>query len=312
MPMKKSLTIVFMTGRLDPEIEWFYDSLEKAQRGPDDNIQVLIVDFHREGRDLASRRPSRSVAPKPTIWQGPHRVTKGHHWAVSNSRNTAFALCKTEWIAFVDDRSLLAPTYLDAINRAMENPVVLCGTYQKRSGMKVRAGEIVDQGFITGEDSRRKHSPKGLPNAPGGWLFGANFALPLEWALDVNGFEEALDGLSMEDSIFGLMLKNQKRPLTFDPELAIIEDRTPSQLRCGLGIARLEDDVFIRRDKGTSPNDKSHAALRRFGTRHATDPEWTPNLRDVRRDLAHGLPFRVPPERAYHDWYDNSIINGLE
>ena len=63
-------------------------------------------------------------------------------------------------------------------------------------------------------------------------------------------------------------------------------------------------------DKGVSPNDKSHAALRRFGTQHRT--EFTPDLR-ARRDLiARGEPFPVPdPAHDWRDWYDGQPIRDM-
>lgn len=304
------LTIAYITSRLEPKIEWFFDSLERQLRGR--VIETIVIDFHHAERGTTlPKLPMWSStihsSPKPTIWQGAHRVTTSDWWANSNARNTAFCLCQTGWIAFVDDRSFLLDGYLDAIERAMKEPHVICGSYEKRVGLEIVGGEIANPGTVTGVDSRREHSPAGRAGIGGGWLFGANFALPLEWALEVNGFEEAMDGLSMEDSIFGMMLHNQRRPMVYDPKMAILEDRTIGETQSSHGI----DGVMKRADKGQSPSDKSHAALKRFGTRHATDPLWTPNLRAIRAELAVGRGFPVPPPAIYRDWFDDQVINGI-
>jgi hypothetical protein len=304
----KSLTIAYITGRLRPQIHWFYRSLGRQLK--DRQVEIIVVDFHhgRRAEPLYTWDRTRATTPKPNIWQGSHRVTATDWWANSNARNTAFCLCQTEWIAFLDDRCVLEPTYLDAIERAMDGNYIALGSYEKRVNMRVEDGLVVEPGETIGVDHRRKHSPRGNMSAPGSWLFGANFALPLEWALDVNGFEEAMDGLSMEDSIFGLMLKNRRYNLVYEPLMGMIEDRTLGET---LSLHDV-DGTMKRSDKGVSPDDKSHAALKRFGKRDRTDPLWTPPLRDIRAHLAAGGSFPIPdPNRLYRDWYDGEPINGI-
>jgi glycosyltransferase involved in cell wall biosynthesis len=55
------------------------------------------------------------VPPKPTIWQGQHRVTKVNWWATSNARNTGIVLADHDYIVFCDDRSRLGPRWIDAV-----------------------------------------------------------------------------------------------------------------------------------------------------------------------------------------------------
>ena len=80
-------------------------------------------------------------------------------------------------------------------------------------------------------------------------MFGCTFALPLEWALQMNGFEEGCDGLSMEDVIFGLMLKNNGFRIDYDPQMRMIEDRTEGEISAGHGVGRRFE---ARQDKGVS------------------------------------------------------------
>jgi hypothetical protein len=307
---KPRLTVAFITGRKEPKLGWFLDSL-RNQMEPTDKLDVLIVDFLDDERVWKHNPPYykldnirlRTVKPKPSIWQGEHRITKEDWWAMSSARNTAICLCETDWLACLDDRCVLMPGWLEAVKRAMAGNYAVCGSYQKRSQMVVECGFIKGYDKLLGDDSRMKYSANGLANCPGGWLFGCNFALPLEWALKVNGFEEGCDGLSMEDVIFGMMLKNNGYQINFDPAMRMIEDRTEGETASGHGL----DGVLKRSDKGTSPNDKSHAALARFGKRKTT--EFTLPLAAEREDVLNGKPWTIPSkETVWKDWYDSQKI----
>ena len=110
-----SLTVCCVTARKWPRLEWLMDSLRR-QKAPGEDVKILVVDAHCEepaAGDLAL------APPKPTVWQGPHRLTRRDHWAAANARNTGICLCRTDWIAFVDDRSVLVSTWLEAVRDAM-------------------------------------------------------------------------------------------------------------------------------------------------------------------------------------------------
>jgi hypothetical protein len=213
---------------------------------------------------------------------------------MSNARNTAFALVPdgVDYIAFMDDRAVLGPHWMDAIRRNYaKRESVIAGTYCKSEGDG--SGAMV-------RDHRAERKPAGLVDCGGGWLYGCTFALPIEWALEVNGFEEGCDGLSGEDYIFGLMLGNRGRRIDFSVDLAVSQDRTDGS----------RQQVYRRSDKGTSPNDKSHAALHRFGKRRRT--EFTPDLRALRELLksGNGFPPVGSPEQ-YTDWYDGQLLSEM-
>lgn len=307
-----TVTIAYHTGRMEPRIEWFFDSLA-TELGPHTRPPVIVVDFHASRRTLAIPTDKgfndvRVVEPKPNIWQGAHRVTREDWWAMSNARNTSFALCQTDWIACLDDRCVLEHGWFARLLHAMHDPSpsVLAGAYTKLTNMKVENGVVVSPGTVIGKDGRRTASPGGTRRADGSWTFGCCFALPLAWALEVNGFEEGCDGLSFEDAIFGLMLKNTGKSIWYDPTFAILEDRSPEETSTNHSVG----GVFKRTDKGVSPKDKSHAMLTRFGTRART--EFTPDLVELRRVLAEGGSFPIPdPTYEYRDWYDGELVNGL-
>jgi hypothetical protein len=138
-----------------------------------------------------------------------------------------------------------------------------------------------------------------MKNCPGGWFFGCSYAAPLEWLLQVNGAEEGMDSLSMEDCILGQMLKNNGFQMNFDPQMRMIEDRTEGELSSGHDVG----GNLKRMDKGISPNDKSHAALERFGKLKRT--EFTPDLRKLRELKLMPLPLDAS---KYLDWYDSQPI----
>jgi len=311
------LTTVYHTARTRPEFGWFLDSLEpQIQAG--DKIRILFVDFHATKRDLSpasyylgqkvlsGKYPASitGVHIKPTIWQGNHRITKEDWWAASNSRNTGICLCRTDWIAFLDDRCVLMPGWLDTIREAMEGKYAVFGTYQKRTGITVENGVIRHSGIVTGEDSRADYVAKYRNNeaptpCPGEWAFGCTLALPLEWALKVNGYDETCDGLSMEDCIFGMMLANNGYELKFDRRMSIIEDRT---------LDALDQKPMKREDKGISPNDKSHAMLAML--KDLKQARHTIDLRKIRQTVLAGGNF-PPPVNPVTDWYDGQPISQM-
>lgn len=297
-----NLTIVFITARKNSCIQWFMDSLA-LQKKPGEFIQIIIVDLHADKDFNAGFGNPYIVPPKPTVWQGPHRVTKQDWWAASNARNTGICLCRSGWIAFLDDRCVLLPGWMDSVRQAMAGKYAVFGSYEKRTGMKVEKGIITHSGIVSGEDSRKKHVMEfrggAAPTpAPGEWAFGCTLALPLEWCLMVNGYDEMCDGLSMEDVIFGLQLANNNLDLRFDHRMAIVEDRTPSEI----------GDTMKREDKGKSPNDKSHAMLNMLRYRKRAGHKF--DLRKVRADVLAGGPWPAAwgPTR---DFWDNQPINEM-
>jgi cephalosporin hydroxylase len=311
VPDKARLTVAYFTGRQQPNFAWFIDSL-RNQMETSDRLDVITVDFLNESRlgtscsadwseEIKGIRQL-SVPPKPNIWQGKYRITKEDYWAKSNAINTAIVMCETEWLACLDDRCVLMPGWLEAVKRAMAGNYAVCGSYQKRSKMEVENGFIKGYDKLIGEDPRIKQAPNGIKNCPGGWFFGCSYAAPLEWLLQVNGAEEGMDSLSMEDCILGQMLKNNGFQMNFDPQMRMIEDRTEGELSSGHDVG----GNLKRMDKGISPNDKSHAALERFGKLKRT--EFTPDLRNLREQKIMPVP---DISVRYADWYDDQDIRTL-
>lgn len=302
------MTISFITGRAAPRLDWMIASLV-PQLAADDEIEVLVIDLlGRSPIDLLGRTPDvwgtsshtsarirvRVEPPKPTAWQGPHRVTSCDWWAKSSSMNTAFVLCDTDYVAFVDDCCRLGPKWLETVRGGeRRRDAVLAGAYAK----------IEQEGRVT-RDHRHLLSPKGKPNCGGGWLYGCTFALPLAWALETNGAEEGCDGLGAEDYIFGLMLENNGHRIDFVTDLIVMQERPENSTTPGIPSIGLR-----RTDKGASPRDKSHAALARFGVSKST--EFTPDLRALRAARRVGTMSWSLPDSELRDWYDGQPVREM-
>lgn len=308
----KTLTVAFITARSSPKLDWFLDSFKNQTT--EQIAALIVVDNQLSAKETLSYKCDSFIQkthtrPKPTVWQGEHRLTKEDWWATSNARNTAICLCQTDWIAFLDDRCVLLPGYLDGIKAAMKGNYAVCGAYEKRHSMTVENGAIVNPGIteqikrnsvVTGIDSRERELAEKKIATPypcsGGWYFGCNFALPLEWALQVGGVPEVADSLGMEDVLFGLLLENNKFPIKYDPRMKIIEDRTPAE----------SGPVMRRVDKGKSPHDKSHALLAMFT--NATSSLNIFNIRALRNSVLRGEPFPIPSKPTL-DWWDKQPIS---
>ena len=288
------LTLAYITAREEPHLEWLIDGLEQQAKSSD-KIELIVVDALGRPAQAIGYRPIKAIKklvetrPKPTIWQGPYRITAHDFFANASARNTAIVLCTTSYICFLDDRCKFDPGWLEAVRRGeKKQDAVLCGSYTKHwSG-----------GIST--DHRRESDPQGKKKCLPAWSYGCNLALPLKWALKVNGFEEGCDPVGMEDCVFGHMLSNAGYRIDFVAEMSVQQDRLDDR-------GYLHPPKFPRQDKGKSPNDKSHALIDRFCNRAHT--EFTPDLTKLRSELPHGGPFPSPVLNGdYRDWYDGSSI----
>lgn len=306
------LTIAFVTSRRAPRFEWFVASLFN-QLGKEEAVDVILVDtYAHEGLralayvakfiELFGDRQNvtfRHVWPKPTIWQGKHRITKEDWWAKSNAINTAICLARHPWFATVDDRSVLGPHWLEAVNDAMKGTYAVCGSYEKHRGLEVKDGVVVRSAELLGADTRTP----GIYNFDS-W-YGGSGALPLEWCLMVQGFSEDLaDGLGSEDSQFGSCLKNNNLPIKYDSRMRLIEDRTPGQI----------DGALKRADKNAhlGQQAKSWDIVRAF--KHAKTSQNSFDIRNLRdRVLLNGESLdSIMPSASHQDWYDQTEIKDFE
>lgn len=294
--MIKSLTIVFTTARFHPNFGWFYHSLCRETGNDFSNVKVIIVDsIDRELDDWEIRHITHWIKPKPTIWQGEHKITKEDWWAKCNAMNTGIALCDTEWIAFVDDRCVLAHGWLQCVQDSMIHGYAVCGSYEKRANMKVENGEIIDGGELLGSDDRPQ---RGFPVPTKDW-YGGSCALPLEFCLRVNGFpEDICDGLGFEDVAFGILLRNNHLPMYYDSRMKIIEDRTPTEIGGALKRGG-------KKGPNTPWDDKDYKILDIMNASLTSGNSF--DIKELRERTLKGEPF-PPPTASHKDWFDGAII----
>lgn len=190
-----------------------------------DDVQVVVIDgrLWYDGRHRAlgmldaahnlsgggPRIRFEHYEPKPSVWQGPERLTGRDYFCAASVRNTAFAYARGEHVIFVDDLSVVLPGWLKAHVHAAQHGYVLCGTTCKQKGIRVDAdGHVVDYTpFPPGQDSRIPQIVGELMTCSGSWLFGGTFSVPLELALRVNGQDEINDTIGGEDYDFGIRLE---------------------------------------------------------------------------------------------------------
>ena len=291
---KMKITIAYITAREEPRLDWLVSGLQE-QAEKRDEIELVVVDALGRPASAIGYRPIRAIKrlvetrPKPSIWQGPHRITAHEFFANANARNTAIVLCSNDYVCFLDDRCQLDPGWLEQVRIGeRRRSSVICGPYDKHE----------DRGVSV--DHRRERAPQGRRNCGGGWCYGGNFALPLRWLLEVNGCEEGCDPVGLEDCVLGIMLENTGRRIDFVTEMSVQQDRT--------GFVHPLD--YPRHDKGKSPDDKSHAIRARFFGRKRT--EFTPDLRALRKLARKKQAFPIPdPDADYRDWYDGASIRGF-
>lgn len=310
------ITIGYVTSRLNCQLDWFLQSL-KLQSGLGDVKQIMVIDFFSQAMEgwsleqaLDRKNNLRKVAdeygfgkifsvhpPKPTPWAGQYKQTKQHWWHVATAKNTLFALADQPFVTCTDDRCVLVPTWLDAVREAHQKNYVVCGSYEKRTGMTVENGVPKHAGIVIGKDQRLSVVKGHKFKCPGPWLFGCTSGMPLEWIMEVNGVDEHCDGLSMEDIIFGNHVANAGYPIYYDPRMHIIEDRTPEFL----GVAmRRESKEKHPHDK----NDKGHTALKKFA--HLSKASHSTNIRELRRTRE----FPAPEPNAT-DWFDGQPLSEM-
>lgn len=302
------LTICYCTNRKEPHFEWFFDSFKPQLTAASMNCRLVFASSHYDGPDqfvCKHYRPEFSevinVRPKPSVWQGPHRLTQRDYFAAANARNTGLCLAPDGWIAYVDDLSVLMPGWLNCVVDAMRGNYAVCGSYKKVKDMRVENGVATYTEFPGGIDSRWEHGSDQPVACLGEWLFGCSFAAPVEWLLAVNGWDENCDSLGGEDWALGLRLQNSGLPLCYDRRMFTVEAED----------LHAEGPAFIRLDKGTSPNDKSHALL--YAAKASkTAPNYfgEGGIRALRSRILAGEPFPIVgiPE---HDWYDGQPLRDM-
>lgn len=316
-----TLTIAYFTNRRDCRFEWFFDSLgiQFKKLNPQFDIQIVVVDFFYEEKQKAAYlfkygggKTVQWVSPKPTVWQGKHRLTQQDWFAASNARNTAICLARGDWIAFVDDLSILGEKWLERVIEAMKKPgTITLGTYQKATEMVVEDGVLLSYGKITGLDNRMEAVKGDGPHpATGQWLYGCSLVAETEAFLRINGFDEDCDGMGFEDCIAGLMLERNGYKFLFDPLMFTMESEE----------LHAQGPVFVRkskRSKNDPLNDKAAQDWTMLNMVTRGQRNYAPNyfgdggIRRLRERVLAGEPFPVQQIPEHH-WFDGQPLKEMK
>jgi hypothetical protein len=329
-----ALTVVYLTFRAHPRFEWFVASLERELRDMPDydrrDLQVVVIDG-RHPRRLEASFPVECHAPKPTVWQGPHRLTQRDYFCAANARNTAFALARHDHVAFVDDLSVLLPGWLKAHVHAATHEYVLCGTTCKHKNIEVSADGVVVRSdeFPPGTDSRMQHlRSDDLVRCSGGWLYGGTFSVPLEHALRVNGQDEIHDTIGGEDYDFGARLERAGSAIYITRACGTLEDEDghhaespmvrldkPWPPSNGVAPRTLSANGWSDSSEPCSVSDGPYSSNYLFHrTMRESARSWTLgnpfDLRALRSAVLAGEPFPIPDEPRLH-WVDGQPLSEM-
>lgn len=298
------LTIAYMTNREQPMIEWFFRSLNRELLGNYADVNIVVIDAFAKDQARRDRFsalcpvPFRHVTPKPTPWQGEHRLTDHDAFAASNARNTALCCAQDGYIVFVDDLSVLLHGWLNTVREHMAAGHIVCGAFRK-----VRELTVDDVANLThwvrsaaGEDSRFDHKRSVPVEHDGAWFFGCSFAMPVETMLQVNGFDECLDGLSFEDVCFGLRIKKAGFSMWYDQRMLTYESE---ELHVG----------GVRRHNRECPPHKDCAwEMLDWIKNNPPQSRGTPDLRKIRENVLAGEEF--PMHTGFFIWPDGKNLLG--
>jgi len=305
------LTIAYITNRRNPRFHWFCDSLVREVGSDLDVCDVLVVDYWKNNRPLETDKFNfKHVAPKPTVWQGPYRLTSIEYFAASNTRNTAICHAKGDHIVFVDDLSVIMPGWYGAVKEAIAGGYIGLGAYKKVRNLVVEDGVPTFEECEKGVDHRLKHSKDGQPiPAKGEWLYGCSFVAPVEALLQVNGFDEDADSMGGEDYLLGLMLQFHGWKMVYDPRMFTIEsDEAHGEERPFMRLIKPHTARSKFREK-----DASHAILHMVtqrGRHKAPNYFGHGGIRALRERILAGEDFPVfqIPE---HHWCDGQPLREM-
>jgi hypothetical protein len=303
------VTISYQTTRKNPRIHWFFDSLRlQLSEFPDLVKRVIVVDFWHGTRPLPIPDDYpveiKYVKSMPSVWQGEHRLTKEDWFDACSARNTSICYCDTEWLAYVDDLSVLMPGWMGCVNDAVKGNYIALGTYEKVKHLIVDNGYAVSyEGYHGGKDSRRTLVlGKGVLTCNGDWMYGCSAAIPLEAALVVNGWPVDLtSGCGAEDYVMGIAMGNCGYHFKYDTRMLTLESEEGHH----------EEPSFRREDFGKSPNDMSHAILAT-----ARQSKYFPNsfgeggIRALRERILSGGEFPIPKSPDRH-WFNKKLLSEL-
>lgn len=218
------ISVIIPTLRKDPQMKKMADSLVNTAAFLPKGVpwELIFIDgqiWYQKNRKeefaeaVAGRFQFTHEAPKPTIWQGPHRLTQKDCWDKNNASNTGLVYANYSCVLFSDDCTVFDDHWMVEHYRFLtsEKPIATCGPYKYvyAGTSKVENGRLVAGKFEEPGDHRLGFT-QGFPIRAmgGGWMYGGNSAARLEHCLQINGFDEIMSGAGgLEDCEFGVRIE---------------------------------------------------------------------------------------------------------
>lgn len=301
------LELAYITSRKNSRFEeWFLPSLRRQIDWSSETPRIIKIDRYAEAQHTVSIEGFEVSVhpPKPSVWSGPHRLTKEDWFSASSYRNSALCLCRSSHIAYIDDLTVLGPRWWQTAMEAEQlDDTITCGLYQKVRNLVVEDGVPTSyEQPASGIDNRMQIARDEEGPCKGEWLYGCSLVAPVEALLSVDGFPSAIcDGLGFEDCLMGIVLENAGYKFRFNKRLFTLESEE----------AHFEEPAMKRSDYGTSPDDKSHRALNIARQSKTFDNGFGPGgIRALRERVLAGEPFPVKGTPA-HEWYTGTPLQDL-
>ena len=315
------ITLVYISNRREPRIRWFLESLKSPPQTADfgQPYKLVFVDFYRNERapeflQLLSDHQVKHVDPMPNVWCGPFRLAQADFFAAAAFRNTGLCYAEDGYIGWIDDLSVLLPTWVEAARDSMAIGYVALGSYRKVRELVVKDGRIQsfvaptakrtlpdgrEEEFCIGDDTRLRQVTQDVTPCDGGWLYGCSLFGPVESFLKVNGWPEWCDSMGHEDCVLGKTLRNAGVDLRYCRKMQTLESEED----------HWQEGNFKKYDKGPpgTNQDKSHKAIA-MGER-CTYYYTQQNIRELRQKILSGQPFPTTGLLPTHDWFDSQPVS---
>jgi hypothetical protein len=235
------ITFIYTTCRKDPKLLWFVDSLyaQALEIAYDvSQIQLVVVDYELQydesRRDLiktiiSSRFDFNHVSPKPSPWQGKHRLLSRNAFSASLSRNTGVCYAHHPYLFFIDDLCVLAPgSFSHMLDYAKQN-IVVGFSYKKVHDLVVTGGTIENVREVPHVIDTRYHLDM-FTRISGSSLFGYS-ASPLSVVLSVNGYDEICNSIAGEDYNYGIRVEKAGNEIYYSKHVLFYEtEDTPGEV----------------------------------------------------------------------------------
>jgi hypothetical protein len=301
------MTIVYLTMRREPKIEWFFDSLFKETGFDKTAVKVVVIDAYAAEEERRQHFKTLCpfdnfihIEPKLNVWNGEGKKTNRECFACGNALNTALCVVdEGEFLVFVADLTILRPGWWARARAAESRGGVTCGHYSKIYHPLVVSGKLTRfLWVIEGEDTRAAINSEGVVRCHGGWLYGPCYAAPLETLLHINGADEATDGMGYEDILMGQRLQNSGVNIYYDPKLSVFEWEE--------GHYPPINQIFKRSDRKLESGEEINVYMHKW-SQTALHSLGTPNLRAVRKQWQETQTWPEPFEAFV--WPDGKTLD---